>query len=230
MNININSEGRMDLASPDSGVGDGERIGMGEQELVKRSQEEEQMKKALLEELEKINGEVQTLRQVLKNKVERATEIRNSLSAMGVGESSMAGLLWVKGGALGESIGGGIDNFKKSAPVVKAGEVINDIQSAAAPLFSVVSESYQKTVEKTSSLFAKVKENTAYKSIEERLGGVYQTARSKIPGVGGGGDFEEAFKEGEKAAAATATLEGQEGGAAAVAAQPEPQQQPQQMA
>jgi len=223
MNININSEGRMDLASPDSGVGDGERIGMGEQELVKRSQEEEQMKKALLEELEKINGEVQTLRQVLKNKVERATEIRNSLSAMGVGESSMAGLLWVKGGALGESIGGGIDNFKKSAPVVKAGEVINDIQSAAAPL-------YQKTVEKTSSLFAKVKENTAYKSIEERLGGVYQTARSKIPGVGGGGDFEEAFKEGEKAAAATATLEGQEGGAAAVAAQPEPQQQPQQMA
>jgi len=65
---------------------------------------------------------------------------------------------------------------------------------------------YQKTVEKTSSLFARVKENTAYKSFEERLGGVVSAAKSKMPvGVGGGGgDFEEAFKEGEKAAAAGA--------------------------
>jgi len=59
---------------------------------------------------------------------------------------------------------------------------------------------YQKTVEKTSSLFAKVKENTAYKSIEERLGGVVSAAKSKLPG-GSGGDLEDAFKEGEKAAA-----------------------------
>jgi len=211
----------MEPSSPDSGVGDGDILGgtIGEEELLKKAQEEELKKKALLEELEKINGEVQTLRQVLKNKVERATEIRNTLTSMGVGESSMAGLLWVKGGAIGESIGGGIDNIKKSAPVVRAGEMINDLHCAAAPL-------YQKTVEKTSSLFAKVKENTAYKSIEERLGGVSQTIRAKIPGVGGGGDgFEEAFKEGEKAAQA-------QGGEGAEAAPPvqEQQQQPQQMA
>lgn len=88
-------------------------------------------------------------------------------------------------------------------------------------------EAYQKTVEKTSSLFAKVKENTAIKGIGESVGGLYQTARSKIPGVGGGGgELDEAFKEGEKAAAATAGGEGGEAGGAA----PPPAQDQQQMA
>jgi len=184
----------------------------------------------------------------LKNKVERANEIRNTLAGMGYGDRNIAEFLWVKGGAIGESIGGGIDNIKKSAPVQRAGEMIGDMSAAATPLVTMfcgqmnkalpapagyrfqqgstamekATEAYQKTLEKTSGLFAKVKENTAYKSIEERVGGVYAAARSKIPLGGGGADLEDAFKEGEKAAA-----ELPEGGqqVAAPCEQPPPQQQ-----
>lgn len=203
-NMNTTTTPVLDATSPDSGVGDGELLG---EDLLK--------KRALEEELTKIEGEVLTLRQVLKNKVERANEIRNTLAGMGYGDRNIAEFLWVKGGAIGESIGGGLDNLKKSAPVQRAGEMIGDMSAAATPL-------YQKTLEKTSGLFAKVKENTAYKSIEERVGGVYAAARSKIPLGGGGADLEDAFKEGEKAAA-----ELPEGGqqVAAPCEQPPPQQQ-----
>jgi len=208
----------LDATSPDSGVGDGEILG---EDLLK--------KKALEDELVKIEGEVLTLRQVLKNKVERANEIRTTLAAMGYGDRNIAELLWVKGGALGESIGGGLDNLKKSAPVMRAGEVISDLTASATPL-------YQKTVEKTSGLFSKLKENTAYTSISERVGGVYQAARSKIPGAGGDGNLEQAFQEGGAGAVPQAApgMEGVapvEGGVPLPADQqmpPQQQQQPQQ--
>ncbi|XP_042867129.1 tumor protein D52-like [Penaeus japonicus] len=81
-----------------------------------------------------------------------------------------------------------------------------------------VSDMYQKTAgamsavgEKTSSLFGgigakfgQLKETPTFKSFEERVGGVYSAARTRMGGSGSNStqDFEEALKEaeGEKAA------------------------------
>ncbi|KAK8753299.1 hypothetical protein OTU49_003720 [Cherax quadricarinatus] len=81
-----------------------------------------------------------------------------------------------------------------------------------------VSDVYQKTAgamsavgEKTSSLFGgigakfgQLKETPTFKSFEERVGGVYSAARTRMGGSGSNStqDFEEALKEaeGEKAA------------------------------
>lgn len=83
-------------------------------------------------------------------------------------------------------------------------------------------EAYQKTVEKTSSLFSKVKENPAVNSLTERIGGVYTAARSKLPG-GAGGDVEDAFKEG--GAGAPPPQQNSEMGEQPVTDQPPAQQQ-----
>lgn len=97
---------------------------------------------------------------------------------------------------------------------------------------------YQKTAgaigavgEKTSSLFGgigakfgQLKETPTFKSFEERVGGVYSAARTRMGGSGSNStqDFEEALKEaeGEKAAANGGTVPSSTTPGAEVVSQP----------
>ncbi|XP_045138163.1 LOW QUALITY PROTEIN: uncharacterized protein LOC123520192 [Portunus trituberculatus] len=201
-----------DAVTPDSGV--------HENFNALSPDEQEKLREEWKAELAKTEEEIQTLRQVLGAKVKTAQDLKRRLGIT----------VWRE---FTEDFNNSMKTVRESQPVQKANEVITEIQEAvsSAPLyrrmsgaFSELGESisqqpvYQKTAgamsavgEKTSSLFGgigakfgQLKETPTFKSFEERVGGVYSAARTRMGGSGSNStqDFEEALKEaeGEKAA------------------------------
>ncbi|XP_063863598.1 tumor protein D54-like isoform X5 [Scylla paramamosain] len=201
-----------DAVTPDSGV--------HENFNALSPDEQEKLREEWKAELAKTEEEIQTLRQVLGAKVKTAQDLKRRLGIT----------VWRE---FTEDLNNSMKTVRESQPVQKANEVITEIQEAVsnAPLyrrmsgaFSELGETisqqpvYQKTAgamsavgEKTSSLFGgigakfgQLKETPTFKSFEERVGGVYSAARTRMGGSGSNStqDFEEALKEaeGEKAA------------------------------
>ncbi|KAK8753295.1 hypothetical protein OTU49_003720 [Cherax quadricarinatus] len=143
-------------------------------------EEQEKQREEWKSELIKTEEEIQTLRQVLGSKVKHAQDLKRRLGITVWREFT--------------------EDFNNSMKTVRE------------------SQTYQKTAgamsavgEKTSSLFGgigakfgQLKETPTFKSFEERVGGVYSAARTRMGGSGSNStqDFEEALKEaeGEKAA------------------------------
>ncbi|XP_042243158.1 uncharacterized protein LOC121880144 isoform X2 [Homarus americanus] len=201
-----------DTVTPDSGVHDTFN--------ALSPEEQEKQREEWKAELTKTEEEIQTLRQVLGSKVKLAQDLKRRLGIT----------VWRE---FTEDFNNSMKTVRESQTVQKANEVITEIHEAvsSAPLYRRMSGAfsdlgdaiyqqpvYQKTAgamsavgEKTSSLFGgigakfgQLKETPTFKSFEERVGGVYSAARTRMGGSGSNStqDFEEALKEaeGEKAA------------------------------
>ncbi|XP_047492739.1 uncharacterized protein LOC125041650 isoform X2 [Penaeus chinensis] len=201
-----------DSVTPDSGV--------HENFNALSAEEQEKQREEWKAELTKTEEEIQTLRQVLGSKVKQAQDLKRRLGIT----------VWRE---FTEDFNNSMKSVRESQTVQKANEVITEFHEAvaAAPLYRRLSGAfvelgdaiyqqpvYQKTAgamsavgEKTSSLFGgigakfgQLKETPTFKSFEERVGGVYSAARTRMGGSGSNStqDFEEALKEaeGEKAA------------------------------
>ncbi|XP_042856518.1 uncharacterized protein LOC122243110 isoform X2 [Penaeus japonicus] len=201
-----------DSVTPDSGV--------HENFNALSAEEQEKQREEWKAELTKTEEEIQTLRQVLGSKVKHAQDLKRRLGIT----------VWRE---FTEDFNNSMKSVRESQTVQKANEVITEFHEAvaAAPLYRRLSGAfvelgdaiyqqpvYQKTAgamsavgEKTSSLFGgigakfgQLKETPTFKSFEERVGGVYSAARTRMGGSGSNStqDFEEALKEaeGEKAA------------------------------
>ncbi|XP_050689477.1 uncharacterized protein LOC126981882 isoform X3 [Eriocheir sinensis] len=198
-----------DAVTPDSGV--------HESFNALSPEEQEKLREEWKAELAKTEEEIQTLRQVLGAKVKTAQDLKRRLGIT----------VWRE---FTEDFNNSMKTVRESQPsqyvqnlpvVQKANEVITEIQEAvsSAPLYQKTAGAMSAVGEKTSSLFGgigakfgQLKETPTFKSFEERVGGVYSAARTRMGGSGSNStqDFEEALKEaeGEKAA-----LEAANGGA-----------------
>ncbi|XP_069948046.1 uncharacterized protein [Cherax quadricarinatus] len=163
-------------------------------------EEQEKQREEWKSELIKTEEEIQTLRQVLGSKVKHAQDLKRRLGIT----------VWRE---FTEDFNNSMKTVRESQTVQKANEVITDIQEAvvSAPLYQKTAGAMSAVGEKTSSLFGgigakfgQLKETPTFKSFEERVGGVYSAARTRMGGSGSNStqDFEEALKEaeGEKAA------------------------------
>ncbi|XP_063863599.1 tumor protein D54-like isoform X6 [Scylla paramamosain] len=181
-----------DAVTPDSGV--------HENFNALSPDEQEKLREEWKAELAKTEEEIQTLRQVLGAKVKTAQDLKRRLGIT----------VWRE---FTEDLNNSMKTVRESQPVQKANEVITEIQEAVsnAPLYQKTAGAMSAVGEKTSSLFGgigakfgQLKETPTFKSFEERVGGVYSAARTRMGGSGSNStqDFEEALKEaeGEKAA------------------------------
>lgn len=181
-----------DAVTPDSGVHDTFN--------ALSPEEQEKQREEWKSELTKTEEEIQTLRQVLGSKVKHAQDLKRRLGIT----------VWRE---FTEDFNNSMKTVRESQTVQKANEVITDIQEAvsSAPLYQKTAGAMSAVGEKTSSLFGgigakfgQLKETPTFKSFEERVGGVYSAARTRMGGSGSNStqDFEEALKEaeGEKAA------------------------------
>ncbi|XP_042243159.1 uncharacterized protein LOC121880144 isoform X3 [Homarus americanus] len=190
-----------DTVTPDSGVHDTFN--------ALSPEEQEKQREEWKAELTKTEEEIQTLRQVLGSKVKLAQDLKRRLGITVWREFTEDFNNSMK--TVRESQ---TTQYVQSLPVVqKANEVITEIHEAvsSAPLYQKTAGAMSAVGEKTSSLFGgigakfgQLKETPTFKSFEERVGGVYSAARTRMGGSGSNStqDFEEALKEaeGEKAA------------------------------
>ncbi|XP_068231629.1 uncharacterized protein [Palaemon carinicauda] len=196
-----------DAMTPDSGV--------HENFTNLSPEEQEKQREEWKAELAKTEEEIQTLRQVLGSKVKNAQDLKRRLGITVWREFT--------------------EDFNQSMKTVRESQTTQYVQSlqvyrrmsgAFVDLGEAIYQQpvYQKTAgaigavgEKTSSLFGgigakfgQLKETPTFKSFEERVGGVYSAARTRMGGSGSNStqDFEEALKEaeGEKAAANGGTV------------------------
>ncbi|XP_064100342.1 uncharacterized protein LOC135211131 isoform X3 [Macrobrachium nipponense] len=203
----IAEEMTYDTMTPDSGV--------HENFTNLSAEEQEKQREEWKAELAKTEEEIQTLRQVLGSKVKHAQDLKRRLGITVWREFT--------------------EDFNQSMKTVRESQTTQYVQSlqvyrkmsgAFVELGEAIYQQpvYQKTAgaigavgEKTSSLFGgigakfgQLKETPTFKSFEERVGGVYSAARTRMGGSGSNStqDFEEALKEaeGEKAAANGGTV------------------------
>ncbi|XP_063863602.1 tumor protein D54-like isoform X9 [Scylla paramamosain] len=190
-----------DAVTPDSGV--------HENFNALSPDEQEKLREEWKAELAKTEEEIQTLRQVLGAKVKTAQDLKRRLGIT----------VWRE---FTEDLNNSMKTVRESQPsqYVQNLPVYRRMSGAFSELGETISQQpvYQKTAgamsavgEKTSSLFGgigakfgQLKETPTFKSFEERVGGVYSAARTRMGGSGSNStqDFEEALKEaeGEKAA------------------------------
>ncbi|XP_069991266.1 uncharacterized protein [Penaeus vannamei] len=190
-----------DSVTPDSGV--------HENFNALSAEEQEKQREEWKAELTKTEEEIQTLRQVLGSKVKHAQDLKRRLGITVWREFTEDFNNSMKSVRESQTT-----QYVQSLPVVqKANEVITEFHEAvaAAPLYQKTAGAMSAVGEKTSSLFGgigakfgQLKETPTFKSFEERVGGVYSAARTRMGGSGSNStqDFEEALKEaeGEKAA------------------------------
>ncbi|XP_047492740.1 uncharacterized protein LOC125041650 isoform X3 [Penaeus chinensis] len=190
-----------DSVTPDSGV--------HENFNALSAEEQEKQREEWKAELTKTEEEIQTLRQVLGSKVKQAQDLKRRLGITVWREFTEDFNNSMKSVRESQTT-----QYVQSLPVVqKANEVITEFHEAvaAAPLYQKTAGAMSAVGEKTSSLFGgigakfgQLKETPTFKSFEERVGGVYSAARTRMGGSGSNStqDFEEALKEaeGEKAA------------------------------
>ncbi|XP_066943394.1 uncharacterized protein [Macrobrachium rosenbergii] len=194
----IAEEMTYDAMTPDSGV--------HENFTNLSADEQEKQREEWKAELAKTEEEIQTLRQVLGSKVKHAQDLKRRLGIT----------VWRE---FTEDFNQSMKTVRESQTVQKANEVITEFHEAvsSAPLYQKTAGAIGAVGEKTSSLFGgigakfgQLKETPTFKSFEERVGGVYSAARTRMGGSGSNStqDFEEALKEaeGEKAAANGGTV------------------------
>lgn len=142
--------------------------------------EQEKLREEWKAELAKTEEEIQTLRQVLGAKVKTAQDLKRRLGIT----------VWRE---FTEDFNNSMKTVRESQPYQKTAGAMSAVGEKTSSLFGGIG-----------AKFGQLKETPTFKSFEERVGGVYSAARTRMGGSGSNStqDFEEALKEaeGEKAA------------------------------
>ncbi|XP_063407342.1 tumor protein D54-like isoform X3 [Mytilus trossulus] len=168
--------------------------------IVETPEERAERLKLLQDELEKVEEEIVTLRQVLGAKVRRAAEIKRQMGITPFQEFK-------------QDLQHGFKSIQDSDAYQKTNEKIHDINDKITH-----SSAYQKTSsavktasEKTSAAFSTVgstvsrklsdvRNSTAFKSMEEKVGGAVANVKAKVGGSKSENNFEDALIEETKGA------------------------------
>ena len=149
----------------------------------------------LQEELIKVEEEILTLRQVLGAKVRRAAEIKRQMGITPFQEFK-------------QDLQHGIKSIQDSDAYQKTNEKIHDINdkithsTAYQKTSSVVKTASEKTTAAFSTVgstmsrkLSDVRNSTAFKSMEEKVGGAVANVKAKVSGSKSETNFEEALQE-----------------------------------
>nr|XP_027212014.1 tumor protein D52-like isoform X2 [Penaeus vannamei] len=144
------------------------------------AEEQEKQREEWKAELTKTEEEIQTLRQVLGSKVKHAQDLKRRLGIT----------VWRE---FTEDFNNSMKSVRESQTYQKTAGAMSAVGEKTSSLFGGIG-----------AKFGQLKETPTFKSFEERVGGVYSAARTRMGGSGSNStqDFEEALKEaeGEKAA------------------------------
>ncbi|XP_047492746.1 uncharacterized protein LOC125041650 isoform X8 [Penaeus chinensis] len=144
------------------------------------AEEQEKQREEWKAELTKTEEEIQTLRQVLGSKVKQAQDLKRRLGIT----------VWRE---FTEDFNNSMKSVRESQTYQKTAGAMSAVGEKTSSLFGGIG-----------AKFGQLKETPTFKSFEERVGGVYSAARTRMGGSGSNStqDFEEALKEaeGEKAA------------------------------
>jgi len=145
-------------------------------------------------ELNQLEDEMQTLRQVLNAKTKRSQELKRKLGLT----------VW---GEITQDVNQGIKNVRDSTAVHKIEESISSVTTAVTntPLYQKTESAIKTTAEKTSSLFGEIgsavsqkigalKNTDTFKSMEEKV----SSAVTTVTGKGGPSDVSSPTKSDEK--------------------------------
>ncbi|CAC5387207.1 Tumor protein D54 [Mytilus coruscus] len=168
--------------------------------IVETPEERAERLKLLQEELEKVEEEIVTLRQVLGAKVRRAAEIKRQMGITPFQEFK-------------QDLQHGFKSIQDSDAYQKTNEKIHDINDKIthSTAYQKTSSAVKTASEKTSAAFttvgstvsrklSDVRNSTAFKSMEEKVGGAVANVKAKVAGSKSENNFEEALIEETKGA------------------------------
>ncbi|XP_045181965.2 tumor protein D54-like isoform X2 [Mercenaria mercenaria] len=154
----------------------------------------EEQKKELQEELEKVEGEIATLRQVLGSKIRYSTELKRKLGITPLQEMKNDFQL-------------GIKTIKDSTPYQKTNEKLHDLNEKIhqSPAYQKTSAAAKSAAEKTSTVVAGIgstvskklgdlRNSQTFKSVEGKVESAYASVKAKVSGSKSEGNFEEALQ------------------------------------
>jgi len=148
-------------------------------------------------ELNQVEEEIQTLRQVLTAKTRRAHELKRKLGVTAWTEFT-------------GDVGQGIKNVRESTAVHKIEETFTELGTAVtqAPLYQKTESAIKATAEKTTSLLGGIgsamsqkigalKNTESFRSMEERVSSAVSSVKTKMGGSRSGSvqSFDEALRE-----------------------------------
>ncbi|XP_052763770.1 tumor protein D54-like isoform X1 [Mya arenaria] len=154
-------------------------------------------------ELEKVEGEIATLRQVLGAKVRYASELKRKLGITPLQEMKHDFQL-------------GIKSIKDSSTYQRTNEAFHDINDKIhqTTAYQKTSEVAKNAVEKTSTVVAGIgrklgdlRNSQTFKSVEGKMESAYASVKAKVSGSKSEGSFEEALQR-EKEAGANGAPDG----------------------
>lgn len=142
-------------------------------------EERERQRKDLEEELEKVEGEITMLRQVLGSKVRRATELKRNLGITPFKEFK-------------HDLQEGINQIKGSTTYQKTSAVVKTASEKTSSAFSSVGAVVSKKL-------GDIKNSQTFKSMEEKVATGYANVKSKVTGSKSTDDIDAAFNEASEA-------------------------------
>ncbi|KAH3710332.1 hypothetical protein DPMN_069809 [Dreissena polymorpha] len=150
----------------------------------------EEQKQEWNEELQRVEGEIATLRQVLASKVRYSAELKRKLGITPLQEIKHDFQL-------------GLQSIKESAPYQRTNEALHDfndkLQQTTA--YQKTSAAAKSAAEKTSTVVAGIgrklgdlRNSQTFKSVEGRVESAYASVKAKVSGSKSEGNFEEALQ------------------------------------
>ncbi|XP_060592731.1 tumor protein D54-like isoform X2 [Ruditapes philippinarum] len=154
----------------------------------------DEQKKELQDELEKVEGEIATLRQVLGSKIRYSAELKRKLGITPLQEMKNDFQL-------------GIKTIKDSTPYQKTNEKLHDLNEKLhqSPAYQKTSAAAKSAAEKTSTVVAGIgstvsrklgdlRNSQTFKSVEGKMESAYAQVKAKVSGSKSEGNFEEALQ------------------------------------
>ncbi|PVD32394.1 hypothetical protein C0Q70_07828 [Pomacea canaliculata] len=127
------------------------------------------------DELEKVEGEINMLRQVLGSKVRRATELKRNLGITPFKEFK-------------QDLQSGIQQIKDSSTFQKTSAVVKTASEKTSSALSTVGAVVSKKI-------GDIKNSQTFKSMEERVETAYASVKSKVTGSKSIDDIDAAFED-----------------------------------
>ncbi|XP_076082313.1 uncharacterized protein LOC143053398 isoform X3 [Mytilus galloprovincialis] len=168
--------------------------------IVETPEERAERLKLLQDELEKVEEEIVTLRQVLGAKVRRAAEIKRQMGITPFQEFK-------------QDLQHGFKSIQDSDAMQKTNERLTHIKEriTSTSAYQKTSSAVKTASEKTSAAFSTVgstvsrklsdvRNSTAFKSMEEKVGGAVANVKAKVGGSKSENNFEDALIEETKGA------------------------------
>jgi len=174
-------------------------------------EEQERQREEWQQELARIDEDIVLMRETLSAKIKEAQELKHKLGIT----------MWSE---FTEDVNQSLRNVKESQAYHKVSDTLTEVQQAvtSAPLYQKTEAALKTTGERASGLFAglgakfsEARESTTFKTVEERVGTMVTTVKSKVTSSRSNStqSFDEALKEAEaakkQAEGATPPAEGQ---------------------